>query len=194
MKKIIFTALIFTLISIGSFSKVLSPYDNDNKERLENNYGYCKNSAEEQRFWRAINIYAKSFIDEVPAISPESKIYIKNEVESANIERRMRMRNAAIYKMDSIYTNMKNIATLSEQYLMYSKRMSFVNKTEYIGRTMVNVTDDDFGFEEINEAVKSLSLSGYYISNDALMAQWAISRSLRTHLMLHLICYGENKN
>jgi hypothetical protein len=191
MKKIIFVSLILTLISSGSFSAVLTPYGVDNKERLKSDYGYCKNSAEEMHFWRAINIHAKSFIDEVPAIPPEHKIYLNNELSSVNIERSLQVTNTTIYKMDSIYTRMQNIVAISDQYLMYYKGMPFIKKSEYIGRIMANVADDGFDYEKMNDAVNSLSSSGYFISKDALVMQWAISRALRRHLIFHLICYGE---
>jgi hypothetical protein len=159
--------------------------------RIEYGAGYCNTSVDEKKFWSAIQKFTESFLTEAPLIPPEQKAYVDREAQSGNVDRLNRILRHSIYRMHSIRGSMENLNSHASNYLKNQKYLPIEKKMEFIGRSLMNVMGDEIEYEQIDEMVADLRSKNYYISEEALKSYWAISRSLRTSLVNHLICYGE---
>lgn len=195
IKKLIFFAWsIFFIASISNAqdSKIYNPYLSANPEPLNFSGGYCKNADDERKLWAEINKFAKSFLEVVPQIPPEQKTYINAERNSKNTERLIGILNNSFYKMNDLYEEVENIEQLSTTYLKYQKQLVLAKKMEIIGRTLMNLRDENIPYDAMGPVAEDLKRKGYNISLEKLRAHWFIKHSLSKSLNFHLICYGEN--
>jgi hypothetical protein len=172
-------------------AKVWSPYLMSDPDRIEHSEGYCKTPIEERKFWSAVNKFSGSFLSEAPQIPPEQKAYINGEIQSGNAERLARALQNPIYRMEKIRTSIENLNILSSDYLKYHKVLPLEKKMEFIGRSMINIIDEQVEYEDIDKMVADLQSKNYFINSDALKTYWSVSRALKSNLVYHIICYGE---
>lgn len=181
-------------VSTSILAKVWSPYTYRDPEALEHDKAYCKSPDEEKKLWIAIGKYSESFLDEAPQIPPEQKAYISGELQSGNSDRLHRILQSSIYRINSIRGSSENLKSLSSDYLKYHKNLPIEKKTEFVGRSLINILDDEFEHDDIERIVSDLRTKNYFISSEALRTYWAVNRTLRRTLVYQLICYGENYN
>ena len=183
---------VFTVNSASA--KVWSPYLMGDPNRIEKAEGYCQNSSEEKKLWSAINKFTDSFLRDAPQIPPEQKAYIQGELQSGNAERRNRIFQNPIYKMEKIHSAIGNLNVLSSDYLKYQWALSLEKKMEFIGRSLINIVDDEVDYDQLEKMTTELQSKNYFIPAESLSMYWAVTRSLRSQLVYHLICYGEKYN
>jgi hypothetical protein len=172
-------------------AKVWSPYLMSDPDRIEHSEGYCKTPIEERKFWSAVNKFSGSFLSVAPQIPPEQKAYLKGELQSGNSDRMARVFQNPIYKMENIRTAMENLNSLSSDYLRYHKVLPLEKKIEFVGRSLINILDDEVEFDRVEKMVADLQSKNYFVPADALKMYSAVARSLRSNFVHHLICYGE---
>jgi hypothetical protein len=177
-----------------ALSDIWRPYLMSNADRIEMNEGYCKNAAEEKKFWTAINKFSESFLNEAPQIPPEQKAYMMGEAQSGNSERLHRTIESSMFKMNSLRNSFENLNTLSSDYLKYQKLLSFEKKTEFIGRSLLNLINEKIEYRQLDRFVADLQSKNYYIKSDTLESTFSASYFLREQLVTHLICYSEKSS
>jgi len=151
---------------------------------LDTSKGYCENAHEELRFWAGINRLAKSFLGAAPQVSPENRAYFREEINSGDVSRVLRVLEDPLLKMQSLRDGVQSLAHLSDIYIERHSGMKLHQKVEIIGRAIFAVEKD------ANISESALRNRRYYLSTDVLV-KWQIhSLLLRPHLVNHLICYG----
>ena len=178
------------MVSSVAIAEIHSPYAMKLADRIESNLGYCESAQEEIKLWSHINKYANSVLLTTPSIPPEQIKYIETE-KSASTERAVALYETALYVMYDIRNSSKNLKDLSAYYLANQKRLTLRNKIEIIGKSVINL-DTKFMRHQIKDAVSSLAKKEYFVTEQDLSMQWAISDSLTRALTWHLICHGEN--
>jgi hypothetical protein len=187
-----YVALMACALSANSISaRVWSPYLMGDPDRIEHSEGYCKTPIEEKKLWGAVNKFSGSFLREAPQIPPEQKAYVKGELQSGNSDRVARVFQNPIYRMENIRSAMENLNSLSSDYLRYHKLLPLEKKIEFVGRSLMNILDDEVEFDRVDKMVADLQSKNYFVSADALKMYSAVARSLRGNFVHHLICYGE---
>jgi hypothetical protein len=173
-------------------SEIYSPFYTKNSDPLDSNKEYCKNISQEKKLWTEINLFAKSFISVFPQIPPEQKEYMAVELASKNFNRKMNIRNSSFYRINNIYKSMVNVDELSTMYLSNINQLSLSKKIEFIGRTLLNVSDEEIRYADIENVVADLNSKKYFIKEEDLQMHNAVSNGIERILIYQLICYGEN--
>ena len=173
-------------------SGIYSPFYIKNLDPLDSNKEYCKNTNQEKKLWTEINLFAKSFISVFPQIPPEQKEYMAVELESNNFNRTMNIRNSSFYRINNIYKSMVNVNELSTMYLSNINKLTLSKKIEFIGRTLLNVSDEEIRYADIEIIVADLKTKKYFITEKDLQIHYAVSNGIQRVLIYQLICYGEN--
>lgn len=186
----------FLIILIFWFFKanaqVFPSYSAGNPWRLEFSNEYCESSEKEKHLWQSINFFAKSILNTFPAVPPEQLSYIKNEQESGNSNRQMNITFNPFYKIKDTLETAENLEILSRDYIKHQNIMTYLKKTEFIGRTMANVRSTAFDLDDAKKLSRDLESRGYRIEEKNLTEAYLGIFSLRSTMISHLICYGKN--
>jgi hypothetical protein len=187
--KKLFLTLVF--LGLNSEAQIVSPRASQSPWRLEFSENYCENSAKEKHLWNSINFFAKSVINTFPAIPPEQLAYIKREEESSNVDRQINITRNPFYKIKDTLETVQNLDEISRDFIKHQNILSYVKKTEFIGRTMANVRSIPFDLEDAKQLSKNLESRGYQIDEKHLRDTYLALFTLRMTMISHLICYGE---
>ena len=96
--------------------------------------------------------------------------------------------------MNDLYEEVSNIEQLSATYLKNQALLPLAKKMEIIGRTLVNVSNENIPYDEFQRVSVDLRAKGYYISTENLRTHWGVKFGIKRILISHLICYGEKLN
>ena len=187
---VLFVALLVS-VSVSEASQIYNPYAATNPGGLDIFGSHCKSPSEEKKMWEGINKFAKSFLNVAPQIPPEQVAYIKGEMQTTNIDRINHLVASPMYKMKEFYDSVKNIESLSAQFLANQEKISLAKKMEFVGRTLANATSDGVGGGDMMRLSAELRTKGYYISGADLDTSRTVFWTLKYTLVRYLICHGE---
>lgn len=190
MKKYFFIVLIFWFFNANS--QVFPSYNAGNPWRLEFPSEYCESLEKEKHLWQSINFFAKSIINTFPAVPPEQLSYIKNEQESGNSDRQINITLNPFYKIKDTLETAENLEIISRDYIKRINIITYLKKTEYIGRIMANVQSTAFDHDDAKHLSRELESRGYHIEEKNLRDTYLGIYFLRSTMIRHLICYGKN--
>lgn len=191
MKKY-FVLIVFASCLFNANSQVFTSYSAGNPWRLDSSNDYCESSEKERHLWQSINFFAKSIVNTFPAVPPEQLSYIKTEQESGNSNRQINITLNPFYKIKSTLETAENLEILSRDYIKHQNIMTYLKKTEFIGRTMANVRSTAFDLYDTKDLSRELESRGYRIEEKNLRDTYLGILSLQTTMINHLICYGKN--
>lgn len=187
--KKLFLTLVF--LGLNSEAQIIPGWSPNSPWPLVYSESYCENSAKEKHLWNSINFFAKSVINTFPAVPPDQLAYIKNEQESKNVDRQVNITMNPFYKIKDTLDTAQNLDELSRDFIKYQNLLSYVKKTEFIGRAMANVQSFSYDSDDATHLAKSLKSRGYVIDEKHLKDTYFGLYSLRSTMIRHLICYGE---
>ena len=183
--------ILSTFASSANSSEIYSPFYYKNPNKLDSSEGYCANFSEEAKLWQGINKYANSLLTVMPAIPPEQKKYIQQEVESGNVDRALSIRGNPFFIMNDIYQEAINIEKLSSLYLLLNRQLPLEKKVEITARVILNIDSEKIDYSNINWLSSELKSKGYYIAPETLKIIWGTRSGIKQASIFHLICYGE---
>ena len=178
-------------LSVASESEIYNPFFHTKPDKIDFNKGYCKGETEERLLWRELNKFVKSLLNVFPQIPPEQRAYLLGEIKSNNSQRMLKVYQSPIYQMQEIYDQITNIEKISSQYLSLTISPKLEKKTEFIGKTLLNIDSNLLTVNDFDIFALELKQKGYDISAEYLSLSRAVMWSFKKTLYSQLICYGE---